>query len=55
MYGRPDGDISLVRQALGADVPVSGFFCGGELGPIGGANFVHGFTASLAILRPKAG
>lgn len=55
MYGRPDGDISLVRQALGTEVPVSGFFCGGELGPIGGANFVHGFTASLAIFRPKAG
>ena len=55
MYGRPDGDISLVRQALGSEVPVSGFFCGGELGPIGGANFVHGFTASLAIFRPKAG
>ena len=55
MYGRPDGDISMVRQALGSAVPVSGFFCGGELGPIGGANFVHGYTASLVIFRPKAG
>ena len=55
MYGRPDGDISMVRQALGSTVPVSGFFCGGELGPIGGANFVHGYTASLVIFRPKAG
>ena len=54
MYGRPDGDISMVRQALGSTVPVSGFFCGGELGPIGGANFVHGYTASLVIFRPKA-
>ena len=53
MYGRPDGDISMVRQALGSTVPVSGFFCGGELGPIGGANFVHGYTASLVIFRPK--
>ena len=55
MYGRPDGDISMIRQALGSAVPVSGFFCGGELGPIGGANFVHGYTASLVIFRPKAG
>ena len=54
MYGRPDGDISMIRQALGSTVPVSGFFCGGELGPIGGANFVHGYTASLVIFRPKA-
>ena len=53
MYDKPDGDISVVRQALGVDVPVSGFFCGGELGPIGGTNFVHGYTASMAIFRPK--
>lgn len=28
---------------------VAGMFCAGELGPIGGANFVHGFTASIAL------
>lgn len=53
MYGYPDGDISVVRTALGEDVPVAGFFCGGELGPIGGTNFIHGFTASMAVFRPK--
>lgn len=53
LYGKPDGDISVVRQALGKDVPVVGFFCGGELGPIGGTNFVHGYTASMVIFRPR--
>ena len=31
------------------EVPVGGFFCGGEFGPVGGKNFVHGFTASIAL------
>lgn len=53
LYHKPDGDISVVRQALGGDVPVAGFFCGGELGPIGGTNFVHGYTASMVIFRPR--
>ena len=52
-YGRPDGDIAVVRSALGDQVPVAGFFCAGELGPIGGANFTHAYTASMAISRPK--
>ena len=55
MYGKPDGDISIIRQALGKEVPVSGFFCGGEMGPVGGDNFVHGYTASMAIFRPRSG
>jgi small ligand-binding sensory domain FIST len=31
---------------------VAGFFAAGELGPIGGRNFIHGHTASLALFRP---
>jgi small ligand-binding sensory domain FIST len=30
-------------------VPIAGFFAQGELGPIGGKNFLHGFTASAAL------
>ena len=52
-YGRPDGDIAVVRSALGDQVPVAGFFCAGELGPIGDANSTHAYTASMAIFRPK--
>ncbi len=32
-------------------VPVAGFFCAGEIGPIGPRNFLHGHTASVAIFR----
>jgi small ligand-binding sensory domain FIST len=44
--------VTAVRAHLG-DVPVSGFFAQGEIGPVGGENFLHGFTASVAIFyRP---
>ena len=29
--------------------PSAGFFCNGEIGPVGGRNFVHGYTASAAL------
>jgi small ligand-binding sensory domain FIST len=32
---------------------VAGFFCNGEIGPVGGKNFLHGFTASIALILPK--
>jgi len=48
MWPKPGHDISVLRELLG-DVPTAGFFCGGEFGPIGGRNFVHGFTASIAL------
>ena len=38
----------LVAEILGG-IPVAGFFCDGELGPVGGRNFLHTFTASLAL------
>lgn len=33
-------------------LPVAGFFCAGEIGPIGNRNFLHGFTASIGFFRP---
>jgi small ligand-binding sensory domain FIST len=48
MFGRPNHDASLVQQEL--QVPgIAGFFCSGELGPVGERSFLHGFTASLAL------
>lgn len=47
--GRPNHDAGLVQEQLGP-LPVAGFFCNGELGPVGGRNFLHGYTASLALL-----
>src|SRR5215211_6889117 len=47
MFSLPDHDASAVQDALG--VPAGGFFCAGEIGPVGGRNFLHGFTATMAV------
>ncbi len=47
MFEVPDHDASTVQDALGA--PTAGFFCAGEIGPVGGRNFLHGFTATMAV------
>jgi len=54
LYGAPDGDIAPLQAALGGGVPVAGMFCAGEVGPVGPRAFLHGHTASIAILRPAA-
>ena len=54
LYGQPHHDIRAIRAALGS-IPIAGFFCNGEIGPVGGRNFVHGFTSSLGLFRPKHG
>lgn len=53
MFGKPDHDATCVRSGLAADVPLAGFFAAGEIGPVGGRNFLHGFTASVALFRPR--
>jgi small ligand-binding sensory domain FIST len=52
LYGRPDGDIAVLQDALGGAVPAAGMFCAGEVGPVGERNYLHGHTASIAIVRP---
>jgi small ligand-binding sensory domain FIST len=41
-----------VHKTLG-DIPLAGFFAQGEMGPVGNRNFLHGFTASLALFEGK--
>jgi small ligand-binding sensory domain FIST len=48
MFSEPDHDAGAVARLLGNDA-VAGCFCQGELGPVGGRTFVHGFTASVAL------
>jgi small ligand-binding sensory domain FIST len=48
MFPTPDHDARAVGEALGSGA-VAGFFCGGEIGPVGGQAFLHGFTATLAV------
>lgn len=52
LFGASDHDARGVATEFGA-VPLVGFFCNGEIGPIGGRTFLHGFTASLALLLPR--
>ena len=49
MWPKPGHDAGVLHEFFG-EVPVAGFFCGGEFGPIGGNNYIHGFTASIALL-----
>lgn len=52
LFDEPDHDAAAIGAALG-QIPLAGFFAQGEIGPIGGANFVHGFTASLALFEGR--
>ena len=49
LFGTPDHDADAVARALGP-LPLAGFFCNGEIGPVGQRSYVHGYTASLALL-----
>jgi small ligand-binding sensory domain FIST len=52
MFQEPCHDVGVSRELL-PNTPVAGFFAAGELGPVGGKNFVHGHTASFALLRTR--
>jgi small ligand-binding sensory domain FIST len=48
MFGLPDHDAGMVQREFGG-APAAGFFAAGEIGPVGGRSFLHGFTATLAV------
>jgi small ligand-binding sensory domain FIST len=48
MFGACDHDARMVQNELG-EVPAVGFFAAGEIGPVGGRSFLHGFTATVAV------
>ncbi|MEE2711248.1 MAG: FIST N-terminal domain-containing protein [Planctomycetota bacterium] len=50
MWDAPGHDVGVLQQEVGA-LPVAGCFCAGEIGPIGGRNFMHGYTAVLGLFR----
>jgi small ligand-binding sensory domain FIST len=56
LFDHPNGDVDIIQDAIGGDapVPLAGFFCGGEFGPVGNRNFLHGHTALLVLFRPAA-
>lgn len=49
LFPAPDHDAGVLADIL-PGAPVAGMFCAGELGPVGGKNFLHGFTASVVLL-----
>jgi small ligand-binding sensory domain FIST len=51
MFGVADHDTAALTAQLGR-IPVAGFFAAGEIGPVGGESFLHGFTATVAVFAP---
>lgn len=52
LFGVPDHDSRLLHEIVGP-VPLAGFFCNGEIGPVQGVTFVHGYTSSLALFSSR--
>ena len=52
LYGEPHCDVRAIQSVLGP-LPMAGFFCNGEIGPVGPHNYIHGFTSSLGLFRPR--
>lgn len=50
LYGKPNFDSQLLRQYL-PNIPVGGFFCNGEIGPVGDNTFLHGYTSAFGLFR----
>jgi small ligand-binding sensory domain FIST len=50
LFSQPNHDAGAVRAEAGT-IPLAGFFAQGELGPVGGRNCIHGFTASVALFE----
>jgi small ligand-binding sensory domain FIST len=53
LFGRPDHDTDLFEEKLGP-APLGGFFCNGEIGPVGGSTFLHGYTSAFALFRERS-
>lgn len=52
LYGKRNHDTDMFKDKIG-QVPLGGFFCNGEIGPVGKATFLHGYTSSFGIFRPQ--
>ncbi len=52
LYDQPDHESQAFQRHLG-DVPLTGFFCNGEIGPVQGRTFLHGYTSAYGLFRPR--
>jgi small ligand-binding sensory domain FIST len=48
LFTSADHDVLAMRQGL-ATSGIAGFFAGGEIGPVGNRNHLHGFSASVLV------
>ena len=51
MFGAAGHDSAALRRIV--DVPVAGMFCAGEIAPVQGATFLHGFSSVFGLIRPR--
>ncbi|ARV62496.1 hypothetical protein BZZ01_31155 [Nostocales cyanobacterium HT-58-2] len=54
LYGKANFDSELFKRYL-KDIPLAGFFCGGEIGPVGGSTLLHNYTSVFGICRARKG
>ena len=50
LFPEADHDVGVLRERFGP-IAVAGFFAMGEIGPVGGQNFLHGYTASVVLFE----
>jgi small ligand-binding sensory domain FIST len=48
LFGQPHHDVGVIREQVGG-IPLAGFFAQGEIGPVAGRNYLHGYTASVVL------
>ena len=53
MFSSADHDAKVIQDHMGP-LPLAGIFAMGEIGPVGGKNYIHGFTASVALFEEEA-
>jgi small ligand-binding sensory domain FIST len=53
LYGRPNHDSEMFHAEVGR-IPLGGFFCNGEIGPVQGSTYLHGYTSAFGVLHEKA-
>src|SRR5690606_24921692 len=52
LYGRANHDSDMFHAHF-SDVALGGFFCNGEIGPVGERTFLHGYTSSFGLFSPR--
>jgi len=53
LLGNRMEDAAIIREVLGP-IGLTGVFCDGEIGPVGKRNYLHGYSASLALFVGRA-